>query len=317
MSSSPEPDAPIRCTLAFESAWAVMRTVLFSPFDIEKWITLGFCAWLSLLGQGGGFSGNPFGGLPQQNSRPQIRETIQSWIPKVENYVSTNVLWLVPLAAFVVVAAIAAWIVILWVSSRGQFLFLEGIARNRSAVAAPWKELGAQGDSLFLFRVVTVAVSVTFFLLTVGLGALVAYGFHEGALSKELTAVIAVLGVLVWLALLFAAVIGVIVLDDFVIPIMWLRRSGCVAAWKEFGTLLAASTGAFFRYLVMIFLTAIGIGAAVLTLTVMTCCILGCVMMIPFIGTVVLLPVLVFRRALSLTFLAQFGPRYDVFAASR
>jgi hypothetical protein len=317
MSSLPEPDAPIRCTPAFERAWAVMRTVLFSPFDIEKWISLGFCAWLSLLGQGGGFSGNPFGSFPQKNSQPQIRETIQSWVPKVENYVSTNVLWLVPLAAVLVVAAIAVWIVILWISSRGQFLFLDGIARNRSAVAAPWKEFAAQGDSLFLFRVVTVAVSVFLFLLTVGLGALVAYGYHEGTLPKVWTAAIAVVGVLLWLVLLFAAILGAIVLDDFIIPLMWLHRSGCVAAWKEFGTLLTARTGAFFRYLLMIFLTSIGIGVAVLTLTVMTCCILGCVMMIPFVGTVVLLPVLVFRRSLSLTFLAQFGPRYDVFATSR
>jgi hypothetical protein len=317
MSSFPEPEAPIRCTLAFERAWTVMRTVLFSPFDIEKWIALGFCAWLSILGQGGGFSGKPFGAFPQKNNQPQIRETIQSWIPKVENYVSTNVLWLVPLAAVLVVAAIAAWIVILWISSRGQFMLLDGVIRNRAAVSAPWKELARQGDSLFLFQVVAVAASVALFLLTAGLAALVLYGYHEGALSKALTIAIAVLGVLLWIVLLLALLLGCVFLVDFVIPIMWLHRTGCVAAWSEFGRLLNARTGAFFRYMVMIFLTSIGIGVAVLTLTVMTCCVLGCVMMIPFVGTVVLLPVLVFRRALSLTFLAQFGPRYDVFTLPR
>ena len=44
-----------------------------------------------------------------------------------------------------------------------------------------------------------------------------------------------------------------------------------------------------------------------------TCCIAGCFLAIPYIGTVLLLPVLVFTRAYSLHFLAQFGPDYDVF----
>lgn len=319
MSSFPEPNVPIRCTIAFERAWAVMRIILFTPFNLEKWISLGFCAWLAMLGQGGGggISGNPFRGLNQRNSQPQIRETIQSWIPKAEAYVSTNVMWLVPLAAVLVVAAIAVWIVVLWLSSRGQFMFLDGVAKNRGAVSEPWKEFAVQGDSLFLFRMVAVAASVTLFLLTIGFAALIAYGYHEGSLPKGIVIAIAAFGALIWLALFFAAILGIIVLDDFVIPIMWLRRSGCIAAWKEFLPLLTSRPGAFLKYLLMIFLTSIAIGVGVLALTVMTCCILGCVMIIPFIGTVVLLPVLVFRRALSLTFLAQFGPNYDVFAVLR
>jgi hypothetical protein len=36
-------------------------------------------------------------------------------------------------------------------------------------------------------------------------------------------------------------------------------------------------------------------------------------MAIPYIGTVLLLPVLVFKRSYPLYFLRQFGPGYDVF----
>ncbi len=35
--------------------------------------------------------------------------------------------------------------------------------------------------------------------------------------------------------------------------------------------------------------------------------------MLPFVGTVLLLPVLIFKRAYSLYYLAQYGPQYDVF----
>jgi hypothetical protein len=36
-------------------------------------------------------------------------------------------------------------------------------------------------------------------------------------------------------------------------------------------------------------------------------------MAIPYLGTVLLLPVLVFKRSYSIYFLRQFGPEYDVF----
>jgi hypothetical protein len=36
-------------------------------------------------------------------------------------------------------------------------------------------------------------------------------------------------------------------------------------------------------------------------------------MLLPYVGTVLLLPVLMFKRCYSLCFLARFGPEYDVF----
>jgi hypothetical protein len=44
-----------------------------------------------------------------------------------------------------------------------------------------------------------------------------------------------------------------------------------------------------------------------------TCCIAGCLMALPYVGTVALLPVLVFKRSYSIYYLAQFGPAYNVF----
>ena len=48
----------------------------------------------------------------------------------------------------------------------------------------------------------------------------------------------------------------------------------------------------------------------------MTCCIAGCLMLIPYIGTVVLLPVLVFGKSYSLYYLGQYGRAYNVFMVS-
>ncbi len=45
--------------------------------------------------------------------------------------------------------------------------------------------------------------------------------------------------------------------------------------------------------------------------TCLTCCIAA----IPYVGTVILLPVFVLLRSFSLLFLRQFGPDYDVWAS--
>src|SRR5207249_11796928 len=62
-----------------------------------------------------------------------------------------------------------------------------------------------------------------------------------------------------------------------------------------------------------LFWIALGIGAAITACAVIlaTCCIA----LIPYIGTVILLPLLVCLRAFGLRFIRQFGPDYDVWAA--
>ena len=66
----------------------------------------------------------------------------------------------------------------------------------------------------------------------------------------------------------------------------------------------------------MAFLLGLAIGITVLIGIVATCCTAMCVLMIPYIGTVLMLPIIVFMRCYSLCFLRQFGPEWDVFPAA-
>jgi len=55
----------------------------------------------------------------------------------------------------------------------------------------------------------------------------------------------------------------------------------------------------------------------VLATAIVTClatCATCCIAAVPYIGTVILLPVFVLLRLFSLLFLRQFGPDYDVWA---
>ena len=68
-------------------------------------------------------------------------------------------------------------------------------------------------------------------------------------------------------------------------------------------------------YLLFQIVLTMAMGALIVMAVLLTCCIAGCLMLLPYLGTVLLLPVLVFKRAYSLYFFAQFGPEYDVFPA--
>jgi predicted membrane metal-binding protein len=136
--------------------------------------------------------------------------------------------------------------------------------------------------------------------------------------EPDVTGILTAIGL--GLALLLVAIIlGIIkkFTTDFVVPIMRLRRSKCLAAWREFSSLLTAHFQQFVLYLLFQIVLTMAIGALIVMVVLVTCCCAGCLMLLPYLGTVLLLPVLVFKRAYSLLFFAQFGPEYNVFPPPR
>ncbi len=63
-----------------------------------------------------------------------------------------------------------------------------------------------------------------------------------------------------------------------------------------------------------LFCACLGIAAAMLIIVagLLTCCCGWCLVSLPYIGTVVTLPLWVFFRCYSLYFLAQFGPEWQL-----
>jgi hypothetical protein len=101
---------------------------------------------------------------------------------------------------------------------------------------------------------------------------------------------------------------------DFVVPIMFLRTTSCTGGWREFLGLLSANKARFALYILFQIVIAIAIGAIILAAVCVTCCCAACILAIPYIGTVLILPLLVFKRAYSLLYFRQFGPQFDVFS---
>jgi len=305
----------ISVTEAIEPAYERVKRMLFQPFDFSKWIVIGFCAWLAGLGESGGGSGsyNGFNGNNTNGSGAQPGEQLRHFYHQAHDYVVAGLVWIVPLAIFLVLLLLAIWLLVIWLSSRGKFMFLHCVVWDKAEVEAPWHQYAAEANSLFRFRISLCVLGLVLFLPVVGIVAAIILKMvlqGEPNFASILLAAGLVLA-MVPLAIGFALVRKFTM--DFVVPFMYLRRATCVAAWWEFWQLLKANLGTFTVYILFQIVLGMATSAIVIAAIVVTCCLACCILLLPFVGTVLLLPVLIFKRAYSLYYLAQFGPEYDVF----
>ena len=102
-------------------------------------------------------------------------------------------------------------------------------------------------------------------------------------------------------------------LFDFVVHIMYKENISVTKAWGKFLTLLSKHFGYFLVYGLFIFVLMVILVFMIITAGLLTCCIGFIFIIIPYISSVVLLPVSVTFRSLSLEFLEQFGSDYKIF----
>lgn len=286
-----------------------VKTILFRPFDIGKWFIIGFCAWLAYLGsngRGGGGGGGRGGG----------HSNVSEGINQAKEYILVNLGWILPVASILVLLVIAIWFVFTWLSSRGQFMFLHCVANNNAEVSVPWTKFRQHANSLFLFRIVVGLIG----FVTTGLPLLLAIGIIIMMIATEGAIAVGVFGgvILAMFILAGAIIFGLIskFTKDFVVPIMFLRTTSCTAGWREFLTILSGNKARFALYILFQIVIAIVIFTIVsmgFCIGLCFCCI-SLILLIPYINTVVLLPIHVFKRSYSLLYLRQFGPEFDVFS---
>ena len=106
----------------------------------------------------------------------------------------------------------------------------------------------------------------------------------------------------------FAVLFGLI--SYFMIPVMYIRRCRAMDAFREVARLVFANGGPFILFCLFGFCLLLGMMMIGGIATCLTCCLAA----LPYVGTVILLPVFVCLRAFGLCFIRQFGPDYDVWA---
>jgi hypothetical protein len=282
----------------FGEAFELMKKILFQPFDLKKWLVIGFAAFLTGHFGGVGFNfPSPFGNFQSHRATQEvISPHMEEWKP-----------WLV---AVVVVGALfffALVIALTWLKARGNFIFTNCVVRNQAAIAEPWREYRREGNSYFLFLLAVIFVVLLLAALLLGGGIWLSWLKQP---AGE-TAWIVSIGFLVFLCVLcISIVIFVSIATYFMVPVMYRRRCRAVEAFRDVTRLIWHHLGSFFLFClfgIVLILAVLMIGAIV---TCATCCLAA----LPYVGTVILLPLFVCLRAFGLVFLRQFGPDYDVWA---
>jgi hypothetical protein len=193
--------------------------------------------------------------------------------------------------------------------ARGKFIFLDGVANDRAAIAEPWHRLAPQANSYFRFQLLLAALMLVWFVaLGVALYAIALPDIRAQQIGGATIAAIVIGSMLAFLVVLLFGIVNAVA-DDFLIPLMYLRATSIVPAWREFREkLVPGNVGSIALFYGM----RIVIGIATTVLMSMMGCALCFIAVLPYLGTVLFLPIYVFQRNYSLYFLRQFGPDYNL-----
>jgi hypothetical protein len=130
-------------------AWNRMKLALFKPFDLNKWLIVGFNAFLAGLLDGHNWgSGSRAGGGDDLGFGEFLRLPQRGW-----EWVLDHPGWFIGIL-FILFFVICLVVLITWLSSRGTIMFIDSVALNRAEIAKPWREKSMEGNSLFLWRLV-------------------------------------------------------------------------------------------------------------------------------------------------------------------
>ena len=280
----------------FGEAFELMKKILFQPFDLKKWLVIGFAAWLANFGAGGG----GFGNFNYPNNRRESAQKFNETISQIPQPVLITAICVLVCGVLLLIVLFA------WLRARGRFIFVDCVVRNRAAIVAPWKEFRGEGNSFFLFSLLVVLVVVPVIVIA---GLLLIVPFVPGRDQTEP-------GVGFWIGISLTAFISLCLIfiwavaSQLMVTIMYRQRCRARLAFAQAVDLVSSHPGPILLYVLFLLLLAVAAVMISCAVTCATCCVAA----IPYVGTVILLPIPVTLGAFSLLFLRQFGPDYDVWA---
>ena len=307
----------ISYTTPLRRAWQHMQAMLFRPLLVERWLVIGFAAFVAnLLSTGGGLFGWN-NGFPSRHSSRAYPPGAEHAFEAVHDHAMALLAKPVVLLAIAIGLAVFGVILLVfaWASARARFVFLDNVVTGQGEFVEPWRRNGRLGRSLFLWCagfsfcwLLPLGAAAYPFLHTIG-DAIRGLGYTRPAFDAIVLAVLT--AVLLALVLSFVAFLT----HEFVVPLMMMHDEGATRAWGRFWPLLTSHPGEFIAYTLFVAVVWTGVCVALLVAGVATCCIGLGLMVIPYIGTVLTLPLEVTARAYGPWFLAQFGPEWDLFAS--
>jgi hypothetical protein len=302
MTTSPPPARGPSPLDAAQQAIDHTRRHLF-PFRFERWLVLGCVAFLDQCGRRSGMGGFHVPGPGGwRGSAPDAGD-----VSKGVEWLATHALLVAGVAAAVFAVVIAFSALVLWLNSRGVFMYLDDVATGRADFERPWREHAARADSYFAWSFGLALATLVGLLLLGVAGAAAVVLLVSGPPGSGLTAGLGLGGVFVlFLALVVGASLASVALRDFVAPLQVKAGVGCREAMRILSGLVRAHPGAFAVYVLLKIAFSMVAGILLMVAACLTCC---CVLL-PVVMQTALQPLFYFERAWSLFLLRQLG--YDL-----
>ena len=301
--------APLSAVAAAQQAIELTGRRLF-PFRLAVWLPLGVVAFLDSCGRGGGglqFPGGGGGGgggggtgAEETGGGPGLDRARDWFFEHLPIFVAVAVVGLLLILTLMAI--------VLWINSRGVFMYVDNVATGRFDIVRPWHEHADRAWSYFQWSFgLTLLTFAGVLLLLVPLGFLIYTLIRDGASCLPIGGLIANIVVIIG----FALVMGLVgmLLRDFAAPLQIALGVPAGTALGVAWGLVKASPLTFLAYLLLKILVAILTAFAAIAAGCLTCCI-G---FLPVISHTILQPLLYFERAWSLFILRQAG--YDLFPA--
>ena len=203
-----------------------------------------------------------------------------------------------------------------WLSSRGKFMFLDNVVNNRAEIIKPWNEFRKLGNSLFVWRLIFGFICLGLVLIFI-VALLFAIRFYHTSF-EPIYPVLTIVGiVLTFLSTLILIAYITSFLNNFVVPLMYKNQIKILEGWNQFLKLFRENLLHFILYGIIMFVLHIGVFVLVILTGLFTCCIGFLFLAIPYISSVILLPVSYTFRAFGVEFIEQFGPEYKIFPKTK
>lgn len=287
-----------------------MKKVLFQPFDITKWINIGFTAFLAGLTEFWGGSGGGGGNTGFKFNQPNWDDFF-SFPETAWNWLTSHPLWFGLIIGGVILVVVLS-VLFNWISSRGKFMFLHNVVNQTDDIVKPWHNFRKDGNSLFWWQFIYGWLVFGIFILFLIYSFGIFKNIHNGIIPEITKYGFIGSIILIFIGLLIISGYISLFLTDFIVPIMYKNRISALKAWSVFLPLMFQNMCSFFIYGIFILMVKIAVIISVLIIAVFTCCIGLLLIMIPFVGTVILLPVSYTFRAFSIEYLATFGDDFNI-----
>ncbi|HHO51751.1 MAG TPA: hypothetical protein ENK18_12965 [Deltaproteobacteria bacterium] len=280
-------------SVAFERA----RIICFERFDPNKWLAMSLASWLAWLGSSSVNFNLPGG----SGDLPEIPQEGYDWLLE-------HGPWIVAGGVSVALVVTVLWLVLTWLRSRGQVMFIDLITHDSAAVGQSWSAQGPLANDLFKVRVGIDLIASVVMLIPTGATIALALSSRPSSLEPLLVPLLLSGGVIAVVGLIWSIV--TFVLDEMVVPIAYAWRVPIREAFPELRRMASDTPGSLLTYLLVRFFAAFVVALFAFVLS----CLLCVVSWLPFISAVLLLPLRVYLQSLPLAFLHQLNPEaYSMF----